>query len=117
MLPKEHRLKNNFEFRRVKTYGNSILTPYFILLYYQNRNSKGAKQPSRYGFIASKKFDKRAVVRNRARRLLRETIRQHLPNLKDNYDIVLIAKRPIKDASFQEVNASFNKILPKVPFA
>ncbi len=117
MLPEKNRLQTNFDFRRLKKKGKAIQTSYFTLLYYQPKISTKSKCPPRFGFIASKKFDKKAVVRNRARRLLRETIRYHLPKIKNNYDIVLIAKHAIKNASFQEVNASFNKILPKVPFA
>lgn len=91
-------------------------TPYFTVLYYK-KQGKNSKDPFRCGFIASKKFDKRAVTRNRARRLMRESVRAHLDTLKDGYDLVLIAKHPIKDVNFEEVNASFHKILSKVPFA
>ena len=115
MLPKEHRLKTNYDFRKVKQHGNAVHTTYFTLLYYVPKNKKSV--PSRFGFIASKKFDKRAVVRNRARRLLREVIREHLDTINSGYDIVLIAKNNIKNAKYQEVNSAFNKILPKVPFA
>ncbi len=117
MLPKENRLRTDYDFRRVKNRGTVVHTPYYTLLHFQKSPAKEGMQPSRFGFIASKKFDKRAVARNRARRLLREAVRHHLPKIKDSYDIVLIAKHPIKDANYEDVNASFNKILPKVPFA
>lgn len=115
MLPEKHRLQTDYDFRRVKQKGSAVYTPYFTLLYYTR--DPNFETPSRFGFIASKKLDKRAVKRNRARRLMREVIRDYLENIKQGYDIILIARHPIKNASYQEVNSSFHKILPKIPFA
>jgi ribonuclease P protein component len=115
MLPEETRLRTDYDFRRVKKQGATVRTPYFILLYYL-RDPK-YNTPSRFGFIASKKFDKRAVKRNRARRLMREVIRTRFDNIQKGYDVVLIARPLIKNANFKDVNSAFNKILSKVPFA
>ena len=47
--------------------------------------------PTRVGFAVGKKLDKRAVVRNRARRRLREALRV-LP-LGGGHDVVVLARR------------------------
>ncbi|MDE2670675.1 MAG: ribonuclease P protein component [Chloroflexota bacterium] len=47
--------------------------------------------PTRVGFAVGKRLDKRAVIRNRVRRRLREALR-HL-ELRDGYDVVVIARR------------------------
>ncbi|MEA2020195.1 MAG: ribonuclease P protein component [Patescibacteria group bacterium] len=115
MLPKPNRLQTNYEFSKVQRYGQSYQTPYFILICYQNPKRKN--QPTRFGFIASKKFDKRAVKRNRARRLMREAVLKNISKIKNGYDVVLVAKHNIKNASFKEVFVEFNKILSKVSLA
>ena len=110
MLPESHRLKSSYDFRRVKRIGRVARSPLFTVLY---APAKG-RSVSRFGFIASTKFDKRAVVRNRARRLLREAVRERLEVIKPGFDIVLIGKKPIKDVKFQKVSAMLHQVLSKV---
>ena len=112
MLPEPHRLESNYNFRRVKRIGKVAHSPFFTLLYAPAKD----KSVSRFGFIASTKFDKRAVVRNRARRLLREAVRERLAEIKPGFDMILIAKKPIKDVKFQVVNSAFDQVLSKIPF-
>lgn len=74
---------------------------------------KPAGQPSRYGFSTSSKLGK-AVVRNRAKRLLRESIRLLDGRLKQSgYDVVLIARPPIVGSSLSEVSSSVEELLRK----
>lgn len=47
---------------------------------------------SRFAFIVSTKIDKRATVRNRIKRLLRESVRLLLPNVPHGFDVIFIAK-------------------------
>ena len=54
------------------------------------------------GVICSRKFDKRAVRRNRARRLLYEAFRLIRQELKP-CRIIFIPRRPILDRKMQEV--------------
>ena len=110
MLPEPHRLKSNYDFRRVKRIGRAFHSPLFVFLYAPAKD----RSVSRFGFVASTKFDKRAVARNRARRLLREAVRERLEMIKPGFDIILIAKKPIKDVKFQKVSASFHQVLSKV---
>ncbi len=55
---------------------------------------------SRYGLIVSKRVGK-AVVRNRVKRLLRETLRQI--SLKPGWDIVFYARTTAAGANFAEL--------------
>lgn len=47
-----------------------------------------------------------AVQRNRAKRLLRSAMRPLLPRLAPAWDVVLIARRPILQADFAQVQAA-----------
>ncbi len=47
---------------------------------------------NRYGFIASKRIDKRAVVRNRVKRRVRACIEQMTSNIKNGYDMLFVLK-------------------------
>jgi ribonuclease P protein component len=56
--------------------------------------------PSRAGFVVSRRVGS-AVIRNRVRRRLRETVRRHQHELRVNFWIVLIARREAANASYR----------------
>ncbi len=68
---------------------------YFII------RAKAAKIPgdARYGLTATKRTFKRAVNRNRAKRLLREWVRFNERYLIPEYDYVFIARHSIVDTN------------------
>jgi ribonuclease P protein component len=53
----------------------------------------------RVGFVTSRRLGS-AVIRNRVRRRLREIVRQHQHHLRQDFWIVLIAKRDAANASY-----------------
>ena len=61
-----------------------------------------AESPSRVGVITGRKIGG-AVVRNRARRLLRETFRVHQHDLAGPVDLVLVARASIVGKPFAAV--------------
>jgi len=62
--------------------------------------------------IVSKKVCKKAVERNRAKRLMREVFRLNKHRLKP-VDIVFIARKGIKGKKFQDVEKDFLKLAKK----
>ncbi len=64
----------------------------------------------RCGFVAGKKVGG-AVERNRARRLLRETLRERLPRIKPGWDLVLIARAPIIEVKLEAVGKEMDDLL------
>jgi ribonuclease P protein component len=67
----------------------------------------------RLGVVTSKKVSNRAVDRNLARRRLREIFRQHRAELSGAVDLVIIGRRNLLFASYQEVEAEFLRLVRK----
>ena len=111
MLPRIFRLSTDYEFRRVKRLGRGVTTPYFGVYFAENRRSPVTK----FGIIITNNLDKRAVCRNRIKRLLRRSIEAHLTKYKPGYDVVLVAFKKALTATYEEISNTFNQALSKTP--
>jgi ribonuclease P protein component len=65
---------------------------------------------SRFGFSASKRVGG-AVVRNRVRRRLKEIMRLRLPMIAPGWDVVLIARLPIAQADYHQIETALDRLL------
>lgn len=70
---------------------------------YTNRNKSGER---RLGITVSKKIGK-AVIRNRAKRRLRELYRMNCENMKDGIDIILVARGRTAFTPFNKLKNDF----------
>lgn len=100
-------LKKDREFRVVYKRGKSIANRYLVLYIIRN-NSK----ENRIGFSVSKKVGK-AIVRNRVKRLLRENFRNLNADLKKGYDMIFISRVVAKDATYEQIRKSMEKLIEK----
>jgi ribonuclease P protein component len=100
-LPRELKIKKAEEFQKLYSEGRSIAGRYLIL-YFQKRGDG----PTRAAFAAGKKLGK-AHVRNRLKRLLRETFRLNRYRLRDGYDLILLARKAAVDVKMQDVEKVF----------
>lgn len=71
MLSKDHRLTSYSAFIATYRQKRTVSDDYIIL--YGGKNKTEQNYPTRVGFVLSKKIHKRAVKRNRIKRLLRES--------------------------------------------
>ena len=67
--------------------------------------------PARAAFIVGRRVDKRAVVRNKLKRRMRETWRRELASIEDAVDVAFVARPPAAGASFHELAAVMHKHL------
>lgn len=88
MLARANRLRNSREFRRVYEEGHKA--PGHLTIFRFRRATQGT--PTRIGIIVSTKVSKKAVVRNRLKRQLRDATRRALSGLPDSLDIVVTAR-------------------------
>lgn len=68
---------------------------------------------NRYGFLVSKRIDKRAVVRNRVKRVFRAYLEELHERLIPGNDMLFIFKPHIKDAVGKDVYAVLTTVLVK----
>ena len=101
-------LKENYEFRRLYQKGKSAVGGGMVI--YCRKNKLGN---NRLGVTVSVKLG-HAVVRNRARRRLREVYRLNTPALKQGWDIVLVARSRTATIPWKELNAHFLRLAKKL---
>lgn len=104
MLKKRYRLRGSARFAEVREKGKSVAHPLAVLIALPNDLPY-----SRFGFSVSRRIGK-AVKRNRAKRLLREAVRLQLSNFAPGYDIILIARAPLRDAKFAAVHEAVGQL-------
>lgn len=105
MLQRQFRLPHSVHLSRPSIFN----TQYFSLRYSHNNLSLG-----RYGFVVSKKIDKRAVVRNRIKRIVRSCIEKEWINQVKGYDMLFLLKKQCVEASTADVCAAINVILTRI---
>ena len=101
-------LKKNHEFRRLYQKGASAVDRGMVLYCRRNRLDH-----NRIGFTVSVKLG-HAVVRNRARRRLREVYRLNRDKLRPGYDVLLVARGRTLTAPWKDLNATFLRLCRKL---
>lgn len=101
-------LKENHIFQRLYHKGRSCAGKYMVVYCRENRS-----QTNRIGYTVGKKLG-HAVVRNRARRRLREVYRLAEQNLRPGLDVVVVARSRCVDAKFTALQDEFARLAKKV---
>lgn len=119
MLKKQYRLKNKKAFDA--TYRNKKVVSNGIMSLYIGKPKKDLTTTTKFGFVVSKKYHKRAVKRNRIKRLLRECVRlaikqnQH-GNLDKYMSFIILPK--INENCYKmkltDIDESFRSLITRV---
>lgn len=104
-MERQARLRRADDFERARREGRSWSHPLLVLVAWPN-----CLDHTRVGVTASRSVGK-AVMRNRAKRLLRESTRRLYPFIRPGWDLVLIARRPITAAREPEVRQALHHLM------
>jgi len=88
--------------------------PPFNLVVLKPRASSLEPRASCFAFVVSSKISKKAVVRNRTKRLLSESVRLLMPQIKKGCDVMFFAKKPFLEEKLQDILPQVEKALKKV---
>ena len=99
------RIRRRAEFKQVYERGARIHSRYSTVFILRNERGVG-----RLGIAATRKLGG-AVQRNRAKRLIREVFRRN--KIADGFDVVIIPKRELLDASLIALEADYRMLLER----
>jgi ribonuclease P protein component len=114
MLNKNNRLTSGFQFNVTRKYGKyyeGSLSHVYIL---KPKNYNGE---TRIGIVVSNKFHKKAVKRNRVKRIFRDIIKDKVDKFGKGMWVVIHPKFDCLGKTNEEISSDLNKILQKVSIA
>ncbi len=104
-LRRQERIRRRPEFQQAYDCGARLRGRYLTVFILPNR-----RPVSRFGVAASRKLGG-AVVRNRAKRLIREVLRHNKPS--PGFDIVVVPTRELPAASLTALEAEYRRHLDR----
>ncbi len=107
------RLRSATDFERVRRDGRSYAHPFVVLIAgRQPADSAPGEQPAgtRVGYAAGRSVGN-AVKRNRAKRLLRESVRSQAAPIAPGWDLILIARTAIVGCTLAQVREAVSQLL------
>ena len=108
------RILSSRDFRHVMEAGKRVTSGSFVVVIAPRRKDIDEKPEGnrrRLGITVSKRVGN-AAIRNRVKRRIREWFRHARERLPKGFDIVVIARRPVRDLSSCEVTMVLEQIVP-----
>ena len=116
MLKREYRLKKRIAFAATYKIGNAYHRGGITMFCGKMKPAEGANLITKIGFVVSKKNHKRAVKRNRMKRLMREAVRLYIKSKNNDFNtkylsLIFIGSSKLIDKDFDYINKNINELL------
>ena len=108
MLFKENRLKKTKDFENVFKNGKGYKEDFLYL-----KILKNDLKNSRFGFVVGKNFSKKAVLRNKMRRKLRELVKNNISQIDTSIDGILMVRPASQLADFKSLDKKIENLFKK----
>jgi len=102
MLKKTNRLPARQKFDNPNLFRSSLFTAKF---------SKNNMEVNRFGFVVRKALDKRAVARNRIKRLIRSCIEEMIDEIQSGWDMLFVLEKGIIGKERKEIFLEVKRFL------
>jgi ribonuclease P protein component len=106
-VKRRHRLRKSTDFERVRHTGKSYAHPFIVLI-----STPTEQETTRVGVSAGRSVGN-AVQRNRAKRILRAAIAPLLAQLPPGHDLVILARKGMKQAKTPQVQDALVTLLKR----
>lgn len=105
-MKKEFRVKKNKDFQEIFKKGKSFANRQFVVYFLK----RPGQTHFRIGLSVSKKLGN-AVKRNQIKRYIRQAFLEFEEDLQNEYDYIIIARKPASEMGFLEVKSSLVHVL------
>ena len=115
MLKKVNRGLGRKDFENSREKGKLIHGSYFSVSLVDEGDHKGS--PVQVGFVISKKISKRAVDRNRIKRLIAEVIKEDIEKLKTSnlkLKIIILVRKSVLEAEVEDIEKCWKMVIDKI---
>ena len=109
-----YKLRKNQEFRLVYRRGKSYANKLLVLYVFNNKKNITEENElyNKLGISVSKTVGN-SVVRSRSKRLIYESYRLNVNDIKPGYDFVFVARSAINEKKYSDVEAAMINLLKK----
>ncbi|KNZ42557.1 ribonuclease P protein component [Acetobacterium bakii] len=107
-MAKINSLKKQNDFNRVFKTGEVFGNKTFVMYYLKN-----GSEANRLGIVVSKKVSKKAVVRNKIKRRIKEAYRLNEDSFAMGFDIIIIAKGSCQEEKYNNMEKSLKHLFYK----
>lgn len=108
MLKKNNRLAKSKDIKTAFARGRTFFNPYFSIKY-----SPSTVSSKRFAIVVANKVFKKAVARNRLKRIIREFLRKNLALFK-NGDHIIVTKPRVSSVSEQVAFDNFTSLVKQM---
>ncbi len=114
-LARSHRLKNRKDFVALYQNGGRYASPHLILRTLRTiaTDKPRTPLPTQFGISISQKVSKKAVIRNRIKRQIRQVIRELLPTISGGWKVVIVVRPGSVECNYEHFLGELKQLLVK----